>query len=118
VLRSYAAESANFSWRVLAIARVENQFHWAEQPVEYALKMHNFRKGIVGTMFELGKLNETTYAELGTVVAQYHAKAQTNDYIRTFGEVAVQGSYSYQQTKKYIVGLKVRLNLRKRSTFG
>jgi len=60
--------------------------------VEYALKMHNFRKGIVEPMFELGKLNETHMQELGTVVAQYHAKAQTNDYIPTAGEL-LKGSY-------------------------
>ena len=95
---------------VLAIAQVENQFHLGGtgQPVEYALKMRQFpQEALLSTMFELGKLDETHMQELGTVVAQYHAKAQTNDYIRTFGEVTqVREAIdeNYEQTKKYIGG--------------
>lgn len=95
---------------VLPITQVENQFQLGGmgQPVEYALKMHSFpQEALFITMFELGLLDETSMEELGCVVAQYHAKAQTNDYIRTFGEVPqVRAAINenYEQTKKYIGG--------------
>lgn len=95
---------------VLPITQVENQFQLdgTGQPVEYALKMHSFpQEALLITMFELGLLDETSMEELGRVVAQYHAKAQTNDYIRTFGEVPqVRAAIdeNYEQTKKYIGG--------------
>lgn len=76
------------------------------QPVEYALKMLQFpQAALLITMFEQGKLSEAHMEELGRVVAQYHAKAQTNDYIRSFGEVAqVREAIdeNYEQTMKYI----------------
>lgn len=76
------------------------------QPVEYALKMRQFpQETLLLTMFEQGKLSENHMQELGRVVAQYHAKAQTNDYIRSFGEVAqVREAIdeNYEQTMKYI----------------
>lgn len=76
------------------------------QPIEYALKMRQFpQETLLLTMFEQGKLSEVHMEELGRVVAQYHAKAQTNDYIRSFGEVAqVREAIdeNYEQTMNYI----------------
>ena len=95
---------------VLPVTQVENKFQLGGtgQPVEYALKMHSFpQEALCITMFELGLLGETHMEELGRVVAQYHAKAQTNDYIRKFGEVAqVRATIdeNYRQTEKYIGG--------------
>lgn len=95
---------------VLPVTQVENQFQLGGigKTVEYALKMRQFpQEALFITMFEQGHLGETHMEELGRVVAQYHAKAQTNDYIRTFGEVAqVRASINknYEQTKKYIGG--------------
>ncbi len=95
---------------VLPITQVENQFHLGGrgQSVEYALKMRQFpQETLLSAMFEQGNLDETHMEELGRVVAQYHAKAQTNDYIRAFGEVPqVRAAIdeNYEQTKKYIGG--------------
>lgn len=95
---------------VLPVTQVENQFQLGGtgKPVEYALLMCSFpQEALFIKMFELGLLGETHMEELGRVVAQYHAKAQTNDYIRTFGEVPqVRAAIekNYEQTKKYIGG--------------
>lgn len=78
------------------------------EPVEYVLKMHQFpQENLFITMFEQGRLMETHMEELGRVVAGYHERAQTNDYIRKFGEIPqVRQSIdeNYQQTDKYIGG--------------
>jgi len=72
------------------------------------LKMGQFpQEALFITMFEQGKLGETHLEELGRVVAQYHAKAETNEYICTFGEVAqVRAAIdeNYNKTNKYIGG--------------
>lgn len=109
-LRLNQRGAPNLYLEVLPITQVENQFHLdgTGQPVEYVLKMCQFpQEALLLTMFEQGKLNETHMQELGRVVAQYHAKALTNDYIRTFGEVAqVRQAIdeNYEQTNKYIGG--------------
>ncbi len=76
--------------------------------VDYAVKMRQFpQEDLFSTLFDEGKLKETDLEELGRVVAQYHAKTQTNDYIRSFGEVPqVRASIdeNYAQTNKYIGG--------------
>lgn len=109
-LRLNQRGAPNLYLEVLPITQVENQFHLGGtgQPVEYVLKMSQFpQDALLLTMFEQGKLNETHMEKLGRVVAQYHAKALTNDYIRTFGEVAqVRQAIdeNYEQTYKYIGG--------------
>lgn len=95
---------------VLPITQVGEQYQLGGtvEAVEYALKMRQFpQESLLSTLFEEGNLNETHLEELGRVVAQYHAQAQTNDYIRSFGEVPkVQAAFdeNYQQTEKYIGG--------------
>jgi aminoglycoside phosphotransferase family enzyme/predicted kinase len=95
---------------VLPISLVGEQYHLGEtgEPVEYLLKMRQFpQEALLSALFEQGKLNETHLEELGRVVAQYHAKTETNDYIRSFGEVPqVRAAFdeNYQQTEKYIGG--------------
>ncbi|HBB34906.1 MAG TPA: adenylyl-sulfate kinase [Cyanobacteria bacterium UBA8803] len=78
------------------------------QAVEYALKMRQFPQDtLLSAMFEQGKLTVSHIEELGRIVAKFHAKAQTNDYIRTFGEVQkIRAAFdeNYQQTQKYIGG--------------
>ncbi|WP_017655493.1 AAA family ATPase [Fortiea contorta] len=80
----------------------------AGEPVEYTLKMRQFpQECLLSSLFANGKLSEADFEELGRVVAQYHAKTETNDYIRTFGQVPqVQAAFdeNYQQTEKYIGG--------------
>ncbi|MEA5564820.1 AAA family ATPase [Anabaena sp. UHCC 0399] len=77
-------------------------------PVEYAVKMRQFpQETLLSSLFADDKLKETDLEELGLVVAQYHAKTETNDYIRSFGEVSqIRAAFdeNYQQTAKYIGG--------------
>lgn len=93
---------------VLAITGDENQYQLGgtDQPAEYVLKMRAFpQESLLSSMFEQGKVDEALMEELGRVVADYHAQAKTDDYIRKFGEVAqVRQSIdeNYQQTDKYI----------------
>jgi hypothetical protein len=95
---------------VLPITQTGDKFvlGGSSEPVEYVLKMCQFpQEALFIEMFEQGKLTEAHMEELGRVVAQFHAKAQTNDYIRSFGEVpkireAIDENY--QQTEKYIGG--------------
>ena len=76
------------------------------EPVEYTLKMRQFpQENLLINRFEQGKLTESEMEELGVVVAQFHAQARTDDYIRSFGEVAQIReaiAQNYQQTEKYI----------------
>lgn len=86
------------------------QFHLGGtgQPVEYVLKMRSFpQDALFIKMFEQGSLSEKHLEELGHVVAEYHAKAVTSDYIRAFGSVAQVRQViddNYQQSEKYIGG--------------
>jgi hypothetical protein len=95
---------------VLPITQTGDKFvlGGAGEPVEYVLKMCQFpQEALFIEMFEQGKLTEAHMEELGRVVAQFHAKAQTNDYIRSFGEVSkIREAIdeNYQQTEKYIGG--------------
>ncbi len=84
------------------------QLNGTAEPAEYALKMREFpSSGLFSTMFEDGKLDESHIEELGRVVARYHSKIETNDYIRSFGEIPqVRASFdeNYEQTTHYIGG--------------
>ena len=95
---------------VLPIAQVENQYQLGGvgQIVEYTLKMRQFpQDALFLSMFEQGRLSEADLEDLGQVVAQYHAKAETNDYICSFGEipqVRAAIEQNYEQTERYIGG--------------
>jgi aminoglycoside phosphotransferase family enzyme/predicted kinase len=95
---------------VLPVCQEGEQYHLGGtgETVEYTLKMLQFpQDALLSTMFKQGTLNESHIEELGHVVAEYHAKTATNEYIRSFGEVAqVRASIdeNYEQTVKYIGG--------------
>jgi hypothetical protein len=109
-LRLNQRGAAELYLEVMPITGDQNQYQLGDsgKPVEYALKMRQFpQESLFITLFEQGKLSETHMEELGRVVAQYHATAETTDYIRKFGEVAqVRQSIdeNYEQAKKYIGG--------------
>ncbi|MBV8882859.1 MAG: AAA family ATPase [Chroococcidiopsidaceae cyanobacterium CP_BM_RX_35] len=100
---------------VLPITQAENQYQLGGtgEPVEYAIKLHQFpQEALFISLFEQGQLGEADLEELGQVVAQYHAKAETNEYIRSFGEVTrVRAAIdeNYAQTQKYIGGPQSQL---------
>ncbi len=95
---------------VMPIAKVGEQYQLGDtgEVVEYTLKMRQFpENALFSTIFERGELTTGQMEALGRVVAEYHAQATSNDYIRTFGEVSqVRASIdeNYQQTSKYIGG--------------
>ncbi len=82
------------------------QLGGAGEAVEYTLKMRQFpQETLFSEMFDRGGLEEQHVAQLGQVVAQYHAKAATSNYISSFGEVSqIRAAFdeNYQQTEKYI----------------
>ncbi|MEB3338885.1 MAG: AAA family ATPase [Leptolyngbyaceae bacterium] len=109
-LRLNQRGAAELYLEVVPITQETDQFHLGGSgvPVEYALKMQQFpQDNLLLAVFERGELTEALMEDLGRTVAQFHSKADTNDYIRTFGEVAqVRGAIddNYQQTEKYIGG--------------
>jgi aminoglycoside phosphotransferase family enzyme/predicted kinase len=109
-LRLNQRGAAELYLEVLPITLQDEQYILAGtgEAVEYAIKMCQFPQDtLLSSLFAEGKLNETDLEELGRVVAQYHAKTETNDYIRSFGEVAqVRAAFdeNYEQTEKYIGG--------------
>ncbi|PMB21619.1 AAA family ATPase [Fischerella thermalis] len=99
---------------VLPVALVGEQYQLGGTPVvEYALKMRQFpQEALLSEMFEQGKLEQSHMVELGRVVAEFHGKTVSNDYIRSFGEVSqVRAAFdeNYQQTEKYIGGPQTQL---------
>ncbi|MGB3298608.1 MAG: hypothetical protein WBA76_10095 [Phormidesmis sp.] len=78
------------------------------EAVEYAVKMRQFpQSALLSNQFEQGLLDEVKVRELATVVAQFHAKAETSDRIRTFGTIpSIRQSIdeNYDQTVDFIGG--------------
>ncbi len=109
-LRLNQRGAAELYLEVLPVTQAGEQYHLGGigEPVEYVLKMRQFpQESLFSNLFEQGQLNETHLEELGRVVAQYHAKTTTNDYIRSFGEVPqIRAAFdeNYEQTEKYIGG--------------
>jgi len=77
-----------------------------ENVVEYVLKMAEFpQSALLISLFERGELKEFYLRELGEVVANFHQKTHTNDYIKSFGKVEVIKQSidgNYEATQKYI----------------
>lgn len=93
---------------VLPITLAGEQYHLdgTGETVEYTVKMRQFpQESLFSELFAEGKLNDSNLENLGRVVAEYHAKAESNDYIRSFGEVPkvrLAIDENYGQTEKYI----------------
>ncbi len=109
-LRLNQRGAAELYLEVLPITQTKEQYQLGgtSEPVEYVLKMRQFpQESLFSNLFEQGKLNEIHLEELGRVVAQYHAKTATSDYIQSFGEVSqIRAAFdeNYEQTEKYIGG--------------
>ncbi len=93
---------------VLPIAKQDNNYHLGDdgEVVDYAVKMVQFpQSALLSNMFEAGMITVEQIEEMGRVVAQFHANAQTSEYISSFGKVEqIQTSIedNYHQTEKYI----------------
>lgn len=75
-------------------------------PVEYAVKMQQFpQDALLSEMFDKGTLTEDLIITLAKELAKFHAKADSNDYIRTYGSVAaIRQAFdeNYSQSIGYI----------------
>jgi uncharacterized protein len=93
---------------VLSIARQDRKYAFgnAGEVVDYAVKMVQFpQSALLSNMFEAGTISNTEIEDMGQVVAEFHANAQTSEYISSFGTVdRIRESIdnNYNQTTKYI----------------
>lgn len=78
------------------------------EPIEYTVKMRQFPQDTLLTeLYDRGELSEDLLIELAKTIAAFHAKTETNDYIRSFGKVEqVRQAFdeNYEQTEQYIGG--------------
>lgn len=95
---------------VLPIYQAGDRFQLepAGEPGEYAVKMRQFpQETLLSAMYDRGEVTEELVIQLAQVIADYHARSETNDYIRTFGSIpAIRQSIdeNYDQTETYIGG--------------
>jgi uncharacterized protein len=100
---------------VLPICQQANEFQLGGDgvAVEYAIKMRQFPdEALLSNVFERGGLTPELVKTLAGVVARYHAGAETNDYIRSFGKVAqIRKAFdeNYAQTEQYIGGPQTQI---------
>ncbi|MEM8677412.1 MAG: AAA family ATPase [Cyanobacteria bacterium P01_G01_bin.67] len=93
---------------VIPISNCDRQYRLgnSERVVEYTLKMHQFpQENLFSNLLAAGKLSGDRVRELGTIVAQFHRHAASNDYINSFGTVAkIKAAFeeNYQESYKYI----------------
>lgn len=76
------------------------------EAVEYVVKMQQFpQETLLSEMYDRGELSEQHLEALAKVLADFHKKSPTNDYILSFGEVAqIRQAIdeNYDQTVNYI----------------
>jgi uncharacterized protein len=93
---------------VLPISKQGNNYQLGNngEIVDYVVKMVQFpQANLLSNMFEMGTITTEDIEEMGRVVAEFHANAQTNEYISSFGAVdRIRQSIddNYRQTEKYI----------------
>ncbi|MBD2020778.1 AAA family ATPase, partial [Leptolyngbya sp. FACHB-36] len=109
-LRLNGRGAAELYLDVVPLTQTGEQFHLggSGDAVEFAVKMRQFPSGTLFTeLFERGELTESLLERLAHVLAQFHRKAVTNDYIRGFGQVSqIREAIdeNYEQTEHYIGG--------------
>ncbi|NET33179.1 MAG: AAA family ATPase [Cyanothece sp. SIO1E1] len=102
--------AASLYLEVLPITQTEDQFalNGTGTVVDYAVKMKQFpQTALLSSQFEQGKLTGSRLRELAQIVAEFHAKSDSNSYINRFGEIAqVRAAIdeNYEQTTQYIGG--------------
>jgi uncharacterized protein len=93
---------------VVAIAKQGDRYQFGStgEIVDYAVKMVQFpQANLLSNLFADGKITESEIEEVGTVVATFHARASTSEYINSFGTVnCIRQSIedNYHHTEKYI----------------
>jgi hypothetical protein len=94
---------------VVVIGKQGDTYHLnGDNPVEYAVKMVQFPQNtLLSALYEREELTEGLIRRLAETVAAFHLKAETNDYIRSFGKVSqVRHAFdeNYEQTLGFIGG--------------
>ncbi|HHP7231760.1 MAG TPA: AAA family ATPase [Xenococcaceae cyanobacterium] len=91
------------------------------EPVAYTLKMRQFpQENLLINLFEAGKLSIEQIEELGKIVAQFHAKAETSEYISSFGKVAqIRQAFdeNYAQTQSYVGKVQTEKQLKETQAY-
>jgi uncharacterized protein len=93
---------------VLPIANQAHHYHFgtAGEIVDYAVKMVQFpQSALLSNLFAAGAVTIELIEALGRVVAEFHARSQTNEYINSFGSVdrlraSIEDNYNH--TIKYL----------------
>jgi aminoglycoside phosphotransferase family enzyme/predicted kinase len=95
--------------QVLAISSNQDRFRFSENTedaVEYAIQMLQFpQENLLINVFEQDKLTLAHVRDIGKQLAEFHAKAETNDHIASFGTAAglkAVADDNYASTDKYI----------------
>lgn len=92
----------------VAISKSGNNYYLGSdgEIIDYAVKMFQFpQEGLLSRMFELGTIADTDIIEMGRVVAEFHERVRTDEYISSFGKIdrlKISIDDNYRQTKKYI----------------
>lgn len=109
-LRLNQRSAAEVYLEVVPITQVEDcyQLGGSGEVVEYAVKMRQFpQDALLTNLFERGELTPELVQELARVIAEFHSKTTTSDYIRSFGVVdQVRQAFdeNFEQTEQYIGG--------------
>ena len=112
----FAAEEVRLNQRgagklylgVVPVTQSGNQFaiNGEGTPVEYAVKMQQFpQDALLSEMFDKGTLTEDLIVALAKELAKFHAQADSNDHIQTYGTVAaIRQAFdeNYSQSIGYI----------------
>ncbi|MBD2077803.1 AAA family ATPase [Phormidium sp. FACHB-592] len=102
---------------VLPIAQTGDRFQLsgAGEAVEYVVKMQQFPQSSLFTeLFDRGELTAPLLEQLARVLADFHARAATNDYIRSFGtveKIRAAIDENYEQTLQYVGGPQTQQQL-------
>lgn len=109
-LRLNQRGAAEIYLEVVPITQADDRYQLAGsgEVVEYAVKMRQFpQETLLTNLFDRGELTEALVQELARVIADFHGKTVTNDYIRSFGAVSqVRQAFdeNFEQTQQYIGG--------------
>jgi len=92
---------------ILSIVQVGEHYQWgteATEAVEYVLRMVEFpQSNLLSQLFDTEGVTLAHVENLGRQVAEFHQKAQVNDYIRAFGwRVREPIDQNYEQTVAFI----------------
>jgi uncharacterized protein len=109
-LRLNQRGAAELYLEVLPVTQSGDRFQLGSDgdPVEYLVKMQQFpQETLLTRLYERGELTESLLQNLAETIAQFHLQSPSNDYVRSFGEVAqVRQAFdeNYEQTAQYIGG--------------